>query len=120
MQDTFLVQYFRPLNIRRSKKNNRGAGEVLDLFRRCPACGHRFHVELEDKKLVEHFEEKIDQPQQVTNVMTGTNFAASQPVFVVQKRKPKMVDVEEFQYTLKCDKCRHEWTEEHVEKRELS
>jgi predicted RNA-binding Zn-ribbon protein involved in translation (DUF1610 family) len=85
----------------------------MEFFRHCPACGRRFHIKLESKKLV-HMERE---PLRTTNVDpvggSGLLYAASRPYFVVREGPPVIIDVEEFQYAYKCDHCGHEWSEKH-------
>ena len=85
----------------------------MEFFRHCPACGRRFHIKRESKKLL-----SLDREWSPTkaSVPEGAMVSsASPPVFVLQEGRPVVIDVEEFQYTYRCHHCGHEWTEKHVE-----
>jgi DNA-directed RNA polymerase subunit RPC12/RpoP len=84
----------------------------LEFFRHCPDCGRRFHIKLESKKLV-HLERNTVVDERVPRRTVG-QFRGS-PVLLVQEGRPIIADIEEFQYTYKCNHCGHEWSEKHVE-----
>ena len=86
---------------------------MTEFFRHCPECGRRFHIKLENKKLVNL--ERISKPQtEAQLVPSGSGYGARMGVTVYED-KPIVVDVEEFQYAYKCGHCGHEWSEKHVE-----
>ena len=90
--------------------------EVREFFRHCPGCGRRFHIKLEEKKLVGTDRESTPRMRQMTT--EGAADWERIPILVHDER-PVMIDIEEFQYAYKCKHCGHEWREKHlVEHRE--
>ncbi len=75
-----------------------------DFFRKCPQCGQRFHVKLEGKKLVSVDVLKEDLP-------VGPYSPSRRRAPIV----PVTLDVEEFRYNYKCNRCGHEWSEGRLE-----
>ncbi len=69
----------------------------MEFFRHCPACGRRF----------------------LRPRTTITPFQAPS-VLLVQEGGPILADIEEFQYTYKCNHCGHEWAEKHIEEHKES
>jgi len=84
----------------------------MEFFRHCPACGRRFHIKLESKKLVHLDRESIPGNQAPLSV---SQFRGAPVLLVQEGSRPIVVDVEEFQYSYKCQHCGHEWSEKHVE-----
>jgi len=84
----------------------------MEFFRHCPECGRRFHIKLESKKLVRLDRETVPAP-----IRPRTTIAPflGPSVLLVQEGGPILADIEEFQYTYKCNHCGHEWSEKHVE-----
>jgi hypothetical protein len=97
----------------------------MEFFRDCPECGRRFHIKLENRKLVSEHREKIPGRKVVRTVVirsaSGRSGMAIGPPSVapiaVQEGKPIVIDIEEFQYAYRCHHCRHEWSETHIESR---
>lgn len=95
----------------------------MEFFRHCPGCGRRFHIKLENKKLITEHRESI--PRSVPSAMvtrsTGRGSGGFAPAsitpIVVQEGKPIIVDIEEFQYAYKCEHCGDEWSETHLQSR---
>lgn len=92
----------------------------MEFFRHCPGCGRRFHIKLENKKLVTEHRESL--PRFVTRAgATRGSGRGSGGSFItplaVQEGRPIIVDVEEFEYAYKCQHCGHEWSETHLESR---
>jgi len=107
----------------------------MEFFRHCPECGRRFHIRLEDKRLV-HSERKTV-PKQATrsgnasadvatggrvtgNIHLATGYMAPAPVPVMFEGKPFILESKEFQYKYKCGHCGHEWSEKHSEQHKES
>jgi len=105
----------------------------MELFRHCPECGRRFHIRLEDQRLV-HYEKKKVTPKKPAkrsggiaragtvpgNLGTGAIYLASgymapASVPVLFEGKPFILETKEFQYKYKCGHCGHQWTEHHRE-----
>ena len=86
----------------------------MEFFRHCPECGRRFHIKLENKKLVNL--KRTSRPQTEAQLLpSGSRYGARMGI-TVYEGKPIVVDVEEFQYSYKCKHCGHEWTEKHIER----
>lgn len=83
---------------------------VRTFFRHCPSCGRRFEVRLVRKKSVG--EEDI--PETLRKAAGG--YINPAPALMTED-KPVVVDIEEFQYTYRCQHCGHEWTEAHETER---
>ena len=98
----------------------------MEFFRHCPGCGRRFHIKLENKRLVSEHRESIPERKEVRTVVArsggrpGMAMAPSVTPIAVQEGKPIIVDIEEFQYAYKCSHCGHEWSETHLESRRES
>ncbi len=92
---------------------------AMEFFRHCPACGRRFHIKLESKKLVNVERGSIPTRQVISGQyrypMSRWGTTISGPPTVVLEGEPIIIDVEEFQYLYKCGHCGHEWSEKHVE-----
>ena len=88
----------------------------MEFFRHCPACGRRFHIKLESKKLVRIDREPV--PGLLTPRTTIAPFQA--PFLLVHEGAPVTADIEEFQYMYKCNHCGHEWAEKHIEEHKES
>jgi len=90
--------------------------EVKVFFRHCPSCGRRFHIRLENKRLV-----KLEREQEEISGrgMPASSLSSPMPL-VVEEGVPITVDIEEFQYTYKCKHCGHEWSEKHIEEHKES
>ena len=78
-------------------------------MRRCPACGRRFVVRLQSKKLVdiEQGTERI-----VHNVVVRSNDPKRPTVYpagVTYEDVP--IEREKFDVTFECHHCHHKWTE---------
>ena len=81
----------------------------MDFFRHCPNCGRRFHIVLEDKKLV-----SMDR-EPVTIKPTGP---ASEDNMVRKYASEQIIlEIQEYQYKYKCKNCGHEWIEQRKEER---
>ena len=92
----------------------------MEFFRHCPQCGRRFHIKLENKKLVTEHTESIPTHGTISAgvVRSGGRYGSSffTPISV-HEGKPILIDIEEFRYAYKCAHCGHEWSETHVESR---
>jgi hypothetical protein len=99
-----------------------GLGETLtEFFRHCPSCGRRFHVYLENKKIVESHMETV-RTVAPSGVITRTASKYGPPavyVATVHEGKPIFLDVEEFQYNYICGHCGHEWSEKHTKEHRM-
>ena len=84
----------------------------MEFFRHCPGCGRRFRIKLESKKLVHLDRESIPGNQAPLSV---SQFRGVPVLLVQESSRPIVVDVEEFQYSYKCQHCGHEWSEKRVE-----
>jgi DNA-directed RNA polymerase subunit RPC12/RpoP len=81
--------------------------DTKTFFRHCPACGRRFEIRLESKKLIRS--ESYVEPAEKTPVdPADLTFRV-----ILDEEVPTVVNVEEFQYTYKCKHCGHEWSEVH-------
>jgi len=97
----------------RQRLTGRESG-LTEFFRHCPGCGRRFHIKLEDKKMVSLHRESVPGYEQLAIGRIGTGGSAYTP-FTLHEGKPMIIDVEEFQYLYKCGHCGHEWSEKHLE-----
>ena len=91
----------------------------MEFFRHCPACGRRFHIKLETKKLVGSQIESIPTLQMRSRPfgLRPIGFDATsdtRPPLGLHEGRPIVVDVEEFQYTYRCGHCGHEWSEKRL------
>ena len=89
----------------------------MEFFRHCPGCGRRFHIKLVDKKLVHLDRQSIQGTEAPLSV---SQFRGSPVLLVQESSRPIIVDVEEFQYSYKCEHCGHEWSEKHVKEQRES
>jgi predicted nucleic acid-binding Zn-ribbon protein len=82
---------------------------LREFLRRCPACGRRFFVRLQSKKLadVEQGTERI--AHDVVVVARGPMDSRVIPAGVTYEDVP--IEREEFDVTFECHHCRHRWTE---------
>lgn len=77
----------------------------MEFFRHCPGCGRRFHVKLVSKKMVH-----LDRRSVIEPLTEGYRV-----VTLINANRTITIDIEDFQYTYKCQHCGHEWSEKHVE-----
>ena len=91
--------------------------ETGAFFRYCPACGKRFHIRLEGKKLIkDEREEKVRKVQSSYDGFYGTPLQWANPT-VLWTEVPITVEAEDFEYLYRCGHCGHVWTEmRHQEK----
>ena len=91
---------------------------VRTFLRHCPSCGRRFEIRLVKKELVDSQEmsEKLERPESpiIARSMTPINPAGPAPT-VLSNEVPSIVDIEDFQYTYRCEHCGHEWSKVHKE-----
>lgn len=98
----------------------------MDLFKRCPQCGRRFHIILLEKKLDqvvnrETVQAPVETLRQYDRLVSHKEEARpaihhySGGILLVGG-EPITIDAVEFQYRFKCKHCGHEWSEEHIEK----
>jgi len=82
---------------------------MREFLRRCPACGRRFTVRLQTKKLtdVEHDTERI--AHDVVVLARGGRDSRVIPASVTYEDVP--IEREEFDVTFECHRCHHAWTE---------
>jgi len=99
----------------------------MEFFRHCPGCGRRFHIRLENKKLVTEHRESMPSKRAARAVVVRSGsmgsrgfVASSYTPLAVEEGRPIIVDIEEFQYSYKCKHCGHEWSEQHLESRRES
>jgi len=81
----------------------------MEIFRHCPECGRRFHIELVGKKLAHLDKEEVQTPPRL---LLGGRY----PYALVEAGVTVTLDIEEFQYAYRCKHCGHEWYEKHTEK----
>lgn len=100
----------------------------MELFRHCPGCGRRFHVKLENVKVIRD-EKKAIPTKRSLSQHTGVNTGMPSGVWMGGDRqllrpagaailiegKPIIVEEKEFEYSFKCGHCGHEWTEHQQE-----
>jgi len=89
----------------------------MEFFRHCPGCGRRFHIKLESKKKLDEHREAISRTT-IADLRIAHAGESGSPVMLpvmVQEGRPIILDIEDFQYTYKCEHCGHEWSEKHVE-----
>lgn len=88
----------------------------MEFFRHCPACGRRFHIRLESKKIVGFERETRPTALPARNIVREgvRNYS---PVI---EGPPVIFDIEKFQFAYKCGHCGHEWSEKHVEEHKES
>lgn len=93
-----------------------------EFFQHCPGCGARFHLKLEDTKMV-HLERETYRRTETTSpgaaiggTSGGARFGLNRPILVTEG-PPRILYIEDFQYTYKCQHCGHVWTERHEETR---
>ncbi len=80
----------------------------MEFFRHCPACGRRFHVKLESKKIVGFKREK-----RPTGMLPRESGQGGRPRVI--EGPTAIFDIEEFVYAYKCGHCGHEWSEKRYE-----
>ncbi len=89
---------------------------VRTFFRHCPACGRRFEIRLENKKLVK--EERVTTMLSQSEANARMNLLTGMPPpLMLGVELPVTVDVDSFQYTYKCKHCGHAWFEIREEER---
>ncbi|MBI3841454.1 MAG: hypothetical protein HY297_05855 [Thaumarchaeota archaeon] len=98
---------------------------VASFFRHCPSCGKRFHVKRVGEKLVGEEIMHVPSPDalgatlSVNDVPMGRHDESGVAATAPDKTDSKVVEVEEIQYTFRCEHCGHEWTEYHAEEVEV-
>jgi hypothetical protein len=83
----------------------------MELFRHCLGRGRRFHIKLENKKLVKERREsiagrKVLRATVVRSRGRGSGLAIAPSSFTpvaVSEGKPIIIDIEEFRYAYKCE-----------------
>lgn len=83
---------------------------MTEFFRHCPGCGRRFHIKLENRKMV-HLERTSSIGSRGRTWIGGLGAGVTQGSVVLFQGAPLTIDIEDFQYTYKCSHCGHEWTE---------
>jgi transcription elongation factor Elf1 len=78
-------------------------------MRRCPACGHRFVVRLQSKKLVNAEEGTERIAHDVVVLAEGGRDARVLPAGVTYQDVP--IERETFEVTYECHHCHHRWSE---------
>ncbi len=78
-------------------------------MRRCPACGHRFTVRLQSKKLVDTEQGNERMMHDVVVLARGGRDSRVIPAGVTYEDVP--VEREKFEVTFECHRCHHRWTE---------
>ena len=89
----------------------------MEFFRHCPECGRRFHIKLVDKKIVRLDRESTPGNEAPLDVV---EFRGSPVLQVRESSRPIVVDIDEFQYSYKCQHCGHEWSEKHIKEHQES
>ncbi len=89
----------------------------MEFFRHCPGCGRRFHIKVVDKKMI-HLERESMPGNERPLILS--QFRGSPALPVQESSRPIIVDVEEFQYSYKCQHCGHEWSEKRVKEQRES
>ncbi len=80
---------------------------ATDFFRTCPSCGRRFHVRLVESRLVgERRDVEIMKQGRAASTSTKNVY-----VVLVEEDIPVTIEVKDFQYTYKCKRCGHAWSE---------
>lgn len=99
--------------------------QKLEFFRHCPGCGKRFHIKIEDRKLVQEETKMIPTKRAVRVIRPmwqtykgGNAYTPPGVTTELVEGPPIIVKEEEFQYHYKCKHCGHEWTEHHREEHE--
>jgi len=92
----------------------------MEFFRHCPGCGRRFHIKLENKQLVTDRIEKRRTEQVVSRRDAGYFRLGMTHSVTLLEGPPVIVDEREFQYSYKCSHCGHEWSEKHIEEKQVS
>lgn len=95
----------------------------LEFFRHCPGCGKRFHVKIEDEKLVEEHRTREEGPIVPGNFhrayLSGEGLGPGGGQALV--RMPDLVlDVKEYRIDYKCELCGHQWSETRQEEKRES
>jgi DNA-directed RNA polymerase subunit RPC12/RpoP len=94
------------------------------LLRRCPSCGHRFHVKLVSEGLLsdKKTEEPIsrDEPLRIGTggyqggIPRGRGYTPT----MVHEEGTLTTDIKEFEDSYKCGRCGHQWSEKREEESE--
>lgn len=96
----------------------RNMDELREFFRTCPACGHRFHIKLEEKQLAAE-RTVTREPTEASRspVPFGQFGPDGQGVWGAGKNDNVRItiDIQEFRYTYRCGHCGHVWSEERTQ-----
>ncbi|MDE1858557.1 MAG: hypothetical protein KGI26_05790 [Thaumarchaeota archaeon] len=82
---------------------------MRDFLRKCPACGRRFAVRLQSKKLVATEENTQQIAHDVVVLAGGGRDARVIPAGVTYE--DLHIETEKFAVTYECGRCHHSWTE---------
>jgi hypothetical protein len=83
--------------------------ELREFLRGCPACGRRFVVRLQSKKLVQSEQGTERITHDVVILAQGGRDARVVPAGVTFEDVP--IERETFEVTFDCHHCHHRWTE---------
>ncbi|MDE1853705.1 MAG: hypothetical protein KGI38_08165 [Thaumarchaeota archaeon] len=82
---------------------------MREFLRRCPACGRRFTVRLQSKKLVDTEEHTERITHDIVILARGGRDSRVIPAGATFEDVP--IEVEKFDVTFECKSCHHKWTE---------
>ena len=82
---------------------------MREFLRRCPACGKRFTVRLQGRKLVDVEQDTERIAHDVVVLARGGRDSRVIPAGVTYVDVP--IEREKFEVTFECHHCHHKWTE---------
>jgi hypothetical protein len=100
----------RPLS--KTRPNRGGVSGVRTFFRHCPSCGRRFEIRVVSKKSVDSESNYADEKRPVDAAL----LVKPMPI-MLNEDAPIIIDIEDFQYTYRCNHCGHGWSEIHETER---
>ncbi len=82
---------------------------MREFLRRCPACGRRFTVRLQSKRLVDAEQDTERIAHDVVVLARSGRDSRVIPAGVTYEDVP--IEREKFDVTFECHHCHHKWTE---------
>ncbi len=82
---------------------------MREFLRRCPACGQRFTVRLQGRKLVETENDTERIAHDIVVLARSGRDSRVIPAGVTFEDVP--IEREKFEVTFECHNCHHEWSE---------
>jgi len=82
---------------------------LREFLQRCPACGNRFTVRLQSKKLVDAEKDTEHLTHDVVVLARSGRDSRVIPAGVTYEDVP--IEREKFEVTFECHHCHHKWTE---------